>query len=72
MNDERINELIGNIKSNPSPTNEAVNDFIEKNLTRSQADAVQNVLKNPQLIKELLGSPQARQLFEKLGKGKEE
>lgn len=72
MNDERINELMGNIKKNPSPSNEAVNEFIEKNLSRSQADAVKSVLKNPQLIKNLLNTPQAKQLLDRLGKKEEE
>lgn len=69
MNDDRINELMKNIRNNPTPTKEQVNDFIGKNLTQSQADAIQNILKNPQLIKSLLSSPQAKQLLEKFGKG---
>lgn len=69
MNDDRINELMKNIRNNPSPSQEQINDFIGKNLTASQAEAIQNVLKNPQLIKNLLSSPQAKQLLEKLGKG---
>lgn len=64
MNDDRINELMDNINSNPTPSKEAVNEFIEKNLSSSQAQAVQNVLKNPGLIKTLLQSPQAKQLIE--------
>lgn len=72
MNDERINELMKNISSDKAPSKDAVNDFIGRNLTESQAAAVQNVLKNPQLIKDLLSSPQAKQLFERFGKGKEE
>lgn len=72
MNDDRINELMKNIKSNPSPSSDSVNDFIQKNLTKSQADAVQNVLKNPQLIKDILATPQAKQLFERLGGKREE
>lgn len=69
MNDDRINELMKNIRNNPTPTCDQVNDFIGKNLTQSQADAIQNILKNPQLIKSLLSSPQAKQLLEKFGKG---
>lgn len=72
MNDDRINELIKSIKNDPSPSKQSVDDFISKNLTDSQASAVQNVLKNPQLIRDLLSSPQAKQLIEKLGGKKEE
>ena len=72
MNDERINKLVENIKNDPSPSGKAVNDFIEKNLTESQANAIQNVLKNPGLINSILDSPQAKQILERLGKKGEE
>lgn len=72
MNDDRINGLIENIKNNPSPSQEAVNDFIKNNLTDSQAQAVQNVMKNPGLLKSILQSPQAKQLIEKLKNQREE
>lgn len=67
MNDDRINELIGNIKNDTLPSKEAVDDFINSNLTASQANAVQNILKNPQLIRDILQSPQARKILDRLG-----
>lgn len=72
MNDDRMNEIIDNINSNPSPSREAVDEFIKNNLTTSQAEAVKNVLKNPQLLKSILQSPQAKELLERFIKQKGE
>lgn len=72
MNDDRMNEIIDNINSSPSPSREAVDEFIKNNLTTSQAEAVKNVLKNPQLLKSILQSPQAKELLERFIKQKGE
>lgn len=68
MDNGKLGELLESIKKDPSSSNEAVNDFIDKNLSSSQANAIQNVLKNPQLIKDILESPRAKQLLEMLGR----
>ena len=72
MNDNRMNEIIDNINSNPTPSKETVDEFIKNNLTSSQAQAVKNVLKNPQLLKNIMQSPQAKELLERFIKQKRE
>ena len=46
-----------------------VNDFINEHLNEKQADALKNVMKNPELIKSILSSPQAKKIIEKLSQG---
>ena len=66
MDNDRLNDLLAKIKGKEADTPEAVNDFINKNLTESQAATVNKFLQNPQMISRLLSSEQAKQLFEKL------
>ena len=66
MDNDRLNDLLAKIKGKEEDTPEAVNDFINKNLTPSQAATVNKFLHNPQMISRLLSSEQAKQLLEKL------
>lgn len=66
MDKDKLNELMAKINAKEADTPEAVNDFINKNLTPSQAATVNKFLQNPQMISRLLSSEQAKQLLEKL------
>ena len=68
MDKSQYNELLNNIKNGSEATPNALEDFINRNLSANQAAAVNNVLKNPDLINQLLQSKEARSLMEKFGK----
>lgn len=66
MENNQINELMNKIKKGESDDSQAVNDFINNNLSPSQAKTVNSLLQNPELIKQLLESEQARKLLDRL------
>lgn len=66
MDNDRLNDLIGKIKGTEPNSPEKVNDFINQNLSPSQAATFNKILQDPQLISRLLSSDQAKQLFNKL------
>lgn len=68
MDKNQYNELLNNIKSGNEASPGAVEDFINRNLSPTQATAINNVLKNPDLIKQILQSKEAKSLMEKFGK----
>ena len=68
MDKNQYNELLNNIKNGNEASPGAVEDFINRNLSPSQATALTNALKNPDLIKQLLQSKEAKSLMEKFGK----
>ncbi len=72
MDSNQINDLINKIKNDPAPSEKSVNDFINQNLSPAQASMIGNVLQNPQMLKELLASPQAKQLMDMLTNNKGE
>lgn len=69
MDNASLNELISKIKSNEEDTPDAVNDFINRNLSQSQAHTVNRILSDPQLISQLLSSEQAQKLLKKFTDG---
>lgn len=66
MENNQINELMNKIKKGESDDSQSVNDFINNNLSPSQAKTVNSLLQNPELIKQLLESEQARKLLDRL------
>lgn len=66
MDNSQINELMNKISSGQPDDKKSVNDFINKNLSPSQAKTVNSLLQNPELIKQLLESEQARKLLDRL------
>ncbi len=66
MENNQINELMNKIKKGESDDSQSVNDFIHNNLSPSQAKTVNSLLQNPELIKQLLESEQARKLLDRL------
>ncbi len=72
MYSNQINDHINKIKNDPAPSEKSVNDFINQNLSPAQTGMLGNVLQNPQMLKELLASPQAKQLMDMLTNNKGE
>ncbi len=72
-NNEKIdvNELMNKAKSSKNlNTNEGLNDFINKNLSEEQANAVKNLLQDEEKTKALLNSDAAKAIFNKFFGGK--
>jgi hypothetical protein len=67
-----INDIINKMKQgNNTPASEDdVNDFINSNLSGSQADTVRDILKDEERTKALLNSDAAKELFVKFFGGK--
>lgn len=66
-----VNELMKKAsQSDGMNTSEGVNDFINKNLSAEQANAVKNLLADEEKTKALLNSDAAKALFEKFFGGK--
>ena len=73
FNNEKIdvNELVEKAKSSKNlNTNEWLNDFINKNLSEEQANAVKNLLQDEEKTKALLNSDAAKAIFNKFFGGK--
>ena len=72
-NNEKIdvNELVKKAKSSKNlNTNDGLNDFINKNLSEEQANAVKNFLGDEEKTKALLNSDVAKAIFNKFFGGK--
>ena len=66
-----VNELMKKAKSSENlNTNEGINDFISKNLSEEQANAVKNLLQDEEKTKALLNSDAAKAIFNKFFGGK--
>lgn len=67
-----INDIINKMKQgNNTPASEGdVNQFINKNLSESQADTVRDILGDEEKTKALLNSDAAKELFQKFFGGK--
>lgn len=63
---EMINSLFQMMKKGKG-NGESVKNIIEQSLSDSQKKAVSQIMSDPQKIKELLSSPQAKELMEKFG-----
>ena len=73
LNNEKINvnEIMEKAKNSKNlNTNEGLNDFINKNLSEEQANAVKNLLKDEEKTKALLNSDAAKAIFNKFFGGK--
>lgn len=62
-----LNEIIKKVKSegDKNPTTEEINNFVDNNLSESQAQAVKNLLSDEEKTKQLLNSDAAKALFRK-------
>lgn len=66
-----VNELMKKAKNSENlNTNEGINDFISKNLSEEQANAVKNLLQDEEKTKALLNSDAAKAIFNKFFGGK--
>ena len=73
LNNEKINvnEIMEKAKNSKNiNTNEGLNDFINKNLSEKQANAVKNLLQDEEKTKALLNSDAAKAIFNKFFGGK--
>lgn len=66
MDKEILNELLKKIGTGEEGTPEAVEDFINRSLSPSQARTVNRILSDPETVNRLMSSEQARRLMEKL------
>ena len=66
-----VNEIMEKAKNSKNlNTNEGLNDFINKNLSVEQANAVKNLLQDEEKTKALLNSDAAKAIFNKFFGGK--
>ena len=66
-----VNEIMEKAKNSKNlNTNEGLNDFINKNLSEEQANAVKNLLQDEEKTKALLNSDAATAIFNKFFGGK--
>ena len=73
LNNEKINvnEIMEKAKNSKNlNTNEGLNEFINKNLSEEQANAVKNLLQDEEKTKALLNSDAAKAIFNKFFGGK--
>ena len=69
LSSEQISWLLSSLKKGKKDEQVNVDEFVNEHLTNEQAAAFRNVLKNPDMIKSILSSPQAKKLMEKFNKG---
>ncbi|MCQ2463758.1 MAG: hypothetical protein MJ177_10245 [Clostridia bacterium] len=62
---EQLEALLKKVSSSGEPKTD-INEFAEKNLTPEQNRALSKALQNPELIKTLLASPQAKAFMKKI------
>ena len=66
-----VNEIMEKAKNSKNlNTNEGLNEFINKNLSEEQANAVKNLLQDEEKTKALLNSDAAKAIFNKFFGGK--
>ncbi len=63
---KQFDAVVSEIKHSKNGEGVDINGFIDKNLTSQQAQALNRALENPEQIKALLNSPQAKALIKKL------
>ncbi len=68
--DELLKKASESSKNGEMNTSEEINDFIDKNLSNSQAQTVKEFLKDEEKTKALLNSDAAQALFQKFFGGK--
>lgn len=70
---EQMNAILSEFKKSKETDKVNVDEFAKKHLNEKQASALKQAMKDPQLIKSILSSPQAKKLLEKLkGDGKKD
>ena len=70
---EQLGAILSVFKKSKETDNVNVDEFAKKHLNEKQTAALKQAMKDPQLIKSILSSPQAKKLLEKLkGDGKKD
>lgn len=65
-----LNDLLDKARKSDAASPNEVNDFINQNLSDSQAQAVKNLLSDEEKTRQLLNSDAAKSLFNKFFGGK--
>lgn len=65
-----LNDLLDRARKSDAASPNEVNDFINQNLSDSQAQAVKNLLSDEEKTRQLLNSDAAKSLFNKFFGGK--
>ncbi len=65
-----INDLLDKARKSDTASPDEVNNFINQNLSESQAQAVKNLLSDEEKTRQLLNSDAAKSLFNKFFGGK--
>lgn len=73
LSKEQLDALISDFNQSKETDKVNVDEFARKHLNEKQTEALKKAMKNPELIKSILSSPQAKKLIEKLkGDGKKD
>ena len=65
-----LNDILDKARKSDTASPDEVNDFINQNLSDSQAQAVKNLLSDQEKTRQLLNSDAAKSLFNKFFGGK--
>lgn len=66
LSKEQLDALLSDLRQAKETDRVNVDEFAGKHLNEKQTQALKKAMKNPELIKLILSSPQARKLLEKL------
>ena len=70
---DQINAILSEFKKSKGTGEINVDEFAKKHLNEKQSSALKQAMSDPQTIKSILSSPQAKKLLEKLkGDGKKD
>lgn len=73
LSKEQLDAILSDFNRSKETDKINVDEFARKHLNEKQTEALKKAMKNPELIKMLLSSPQAKKLLEKLkGDGKKD
>lgn len=73
LSKEQLDALLSDFIKSKDSDKVNIEEFARKHLNEKQTEVLKRTMKNPELIKSILSSPQAKKLLEKLkGDGKKD
>ncbi|MGN1195043.1 MAG: hypothetical protein ACI4SB_06130 [Acutalibacteraceae bacterium] len=73
LSKEQLDAIISDFNKSKESDKVNIDEFAKKHLNEKQTEALKKAMKNPELVKSILSSPQAKKLLEKLkGDGKKD
>ena len=66
LSKEQMNSILSELKKTKETDRVNVDEFAKKHLNEKQTAALKQAMKNPELIKSILSSPQAKKFLERL------